>query len=79
VKRGYDPDEALRQPPVCGGISAARKELAARRLELYQRKRGLINAIERLDIVEDAALIARIANSLPESAWKLPDRKHWRD
>jgi hypothetical protein len=64
---------------VAGGISEERQALTARNLVLYQNKRKLINALEMLDIVEDAELINKISTSLPQRVWKIPDRKYWRE
>lgn len=59
-------------------IPQDRQDAAARNSLLYQKKRALINAIEMLDCVEDAAVIEAIALAAPKIIWEKPNRQHWR-
>jgi hypothetical protein len=63
---------------VRGEISEEREKLASHRYVLYQCKRALINAIEALDIEDDKELIRELSDMLPQKAWGVQDRKHWR-
>lgn len=47
-----------------------RCERARDALDKFRSKRALIAALERLDCIDDAALIAAIARILPKRAWR---------